>query len=160
MTRKVRNLAQVIQMAEDVNGKIKFAPTGILGKLSKWTDAEGDEVAGDANANGTIIVSLSIPASSRFICTSLVASVNITSVVNIAYGLIAAHTDIYHVDIKNAGATILITEETPIFVYNNSTTAAVTLLMIAPLTAKGLATNNAVTKFFHGFMGGLVIPNA
>ena len=159
MTRKVENIKQVIEMSEDVNGKIRFAPKGILGKVAYWSEAEGDEVAGDAAANGTTVVSLSVAATSRFICTSLMASVNIAAVLNIASGTLGTHVDIYHVDLQNAGSLVMVTEETPIFVYNNSTAAAVTLLMIAPQTAKGLATNNAVTKFFHGFLGGLVIPN-
>ncbi len=154
-----KNIQQTVEMAEDGSGKIKFAPKGILGKLAYWDEAEGDEVAGDANANGTIIVSLSVAAYSRFVCTSLVASVNIAAVLNIAYGIIGTHTDIYHIDLQNAGSLVMVTEESPIFVYNNTTAAAVTLLMIAPETAKGVATNNAVTKFFHGYMGGLVIKN-
>lgn len=146
-------------MAENAAGKIKYSPEGIIGKLAYWNEAEGDEVAGDANANGTIIVSLSVAAYSRFVCTSLVASVNTAAVLNIAYGIIATHTDIYHIDLQNAGSLVAITEESPIFVYNNTTVAAVTLLMIAPETAKGVATNNATSKHFHGYMGGLVIPN-
>lgn len=157
MTKDVNKLTQTIEMTESPAGKIEFARKDIIAKAAIWSEAEGDEVAGDAAANGTIIVSLSVPATTRFICTSLMASVNIASVLNIAYGVIGAHTDIYHVDLQNAGSLVAITENTPIFIYNNSTAAAVTLLMIAPLTAKGVATNNAVTKFFHGYMGGLLI---
>jgi len=157
MTKDVNKLTQTIEMVESVNGKIVFAPNNILGKANLWDEAEGDEVVGDAAANGTIIVSLSIGAYKTFICTSLVASTNIAAVLNIAYGLIAAHTDIYHIDLQNAGSLVAITENSPIFKYYNNTAAAVTLLMIAPQTAKGLATNNDATHYFHGYMGGIVI---
>ena len=66
------------------------------------------------------------------------ASSNIAAVLNIASGVIGTHVDLYHVDLQNAGSLVAVTENTPIFVYNNTTAAAVTLLMIAPLTAKGL----------------------
>lgn len=151
-----KNLYQTIEMAEDADGKIVFAPNGVMGKVNKWSDAEGDEVAGDANANGTIIVSLSIPANTKFACMSLMASVNIAAVLNVAYGLIAAHTDIYHIDLQNAGSLVAVTENTPIFVYDNTTAAAVTLLLLAPETAKGIATNNDATHYFHGYMGGIL----
>ncbi|KKL85929.1 hypothetical protein LCGC14_1949840 [marine sediment metagenome] len=159
MTRNVKNLTQTIEMTQNAAGKIKFAPKGLLGKAAYWKQAEGDEVVGDAAANGTTVVSLSIPAVSRFLCTSLMASTNIAAVINIASGVLGTLTEIYHIDLQNAGSLVMATEETPIFIYNNTTDAAVTLLMVVPLTAKGVATNNAANKYFHGFMGGIVIKN-
>lgn len=144
-------------MAEDADGKMQYAPVSAYGKAAHWTEAEGDEVAGDGNANGTTIVSLSVPANTRFACMSLMASTDVAAVLNIAYGTIAAHTDIYHIDLYSSLAQVAITEDTPIFVYNNSTSAAVTLLMIAPKTAKGAATNNDANHHFHGYMGGILI---
>ncbi len=156
MTKDVKRLNQVIQMSVSPDGKIVFSPDGLYGKANDWIEAEGDEVVGDAAANGTIVVSLSVAANSTFICTSLMASTNIAAVLNIAYGVIGTHTDIYHIDLQNAGSLVAITENSPIFVYNNTTAAAVTLLMIAPQTAKGVATNNAATKYFHGYIGGVL----
>lgn len=157
MTKKQRNLWPTIQMTENANGKIVYAPVSAYGKAAHWTEAEGDEVAGDAAATGTTIVSLSIPATTRFACMSLMASTDVAAVLNIAYGTLAAHTDIYHIDLFSALAQVVVTEDTPIFVYNNSTAAVVTLLMIAPQTAKGAATNNDANHHFHGYMGGVLI---
>jgi len=157
MTKDVNRLQQTIEMVESVDGKIVFAPNNLLGKAILWDEAEGDEVVGDANANGTVIASLSVGAYKTFICTSLMASTNIAAVLNIAYGLIAAHTDIYHIDLQNAGSLVAITEDSPIFKYYNDSAAAVTLLILAPLTAKGIATNNDANHYFHAYMGGIVI---
>lgn len=145
-------------MCENADGEMVYAPVSAYGKAAHWTDAEGDNVVGDAAVNGTTIVSLSIPATTRFACMSLMASTNISAMLNIAYGTIAAHTDIYHIDLQDAGGLVVITEDTPIFVYNNSTAAAVTLLMIAPRTGKGAGTtNNDANHYFHGYMGGVLI---
>lgn len=154
-----KNLYQTLEMTEDASGNVVIAPKGVYGKAAHWTEAEGDEVSGDGAANGTTIVSLSVPATSRFICMSLMASTDLPAVLNIAYGTLATHVDIYHVDIYSALATTIVTEDTPIFVYHNSTTAAVTLLMIAPKTAKGVATNNDANHQFHGYMGGVILED-
>lgn len=152
-----KNLYQTIKMTEDANGKITFAPDTIYGKIAHWDEAEGLEVVGDAAATGTTIVSLSIPALTRFACMSLTASTNIAAVLSISSGTLAAHVDIYNVDLQAAGSLVLITEDTPIFVYNNTTAAAVTLLMIAPLTAMGAGTNNDANHYFNGHMGGVLM---
>jgi hypothetical protein len=152
-----KNLYQIIEMSEDASGRITFAPKSVYGKMAHWKEAEGDEVSGDGVANGTIIVSLSIPAETQFACMSLMASSDLPAVLNIASGTIGTHTDIYHIDLYSAQGQVLITEDTPIFVYNNTTAAAVTLLMIAPQTAKGVATNNDVNHQFHGYIGGILL---
>lgn len=153
------NYVQTIEMTENASGRIVFAPKTAYGKAAHWTEAEGDEVAGDAAATGTTIVSVSVPATSRFICMSLMASTDVPAILNIAYGTLAAHTDIYHIDIYSAQAQVVITEDTPIFVYHNSTAAAVTLLMLAPQTAKGAATNNDANHHFHGYIGGVLLKD-
>ncbi|KKN90794.1 hypothetical protein LCGC14_0223770 [marine sediment metagenome] len=160
MTRKVRNLTQVIQMAEDADGKIKFGgqfPMDISARVAAWTEAEGLEVVGDGVANGTTVVSLSIATLTKFACMSISGSTNISAVIAIASGTLASHTDIYHIDLQNAGGFVAVTENTPIFVYNNSTAAAVTLLMLVPQTAMGAATNNDANHYFNGYMGGILI---
>lgn len=160
MTKDTKKLQQVIEMTEDPDGKIVYGshiPASVLARAAIWTEAEGDEVAGDGAANGTIIVSLSIAANTKFVCMSLMCSTDVAAILNIAYGVIGAHTDIYHVDLFSALAQVIVTESTPIFVYNNNTDAAVTLLIIAPLTAKGAGTNNDVNHHFHAYMGGILI---
>ena len=157
MTKDVDRLKQVIQMAESPSGKIEFAPNTVFGKANVWTEAEGLEVVGDAAANGTTIVSLSVGAYKTFICTSIAASTNIAAILAIAYGTLAAHTDVYHIDLQNAGSLVAVTEDSPIFKYYNSTAAAVTLLIIAPQTAMGAATNNDANHYFNGFLGGLIL---
>lgn len=147
----------MIEMTENPDGKITFANKGALGKAAHWTEAEGLEVVGDANANGTTIVSLSVPATTRFVCMSLSATTNISAILSIAYGTIASHTDIYNIDLQAAGSLVVVSEDTPIFVYNNTTSAAVTLLMHAPQTAMGSAANNDANHYFNGYMGGILI---
>ena len=161
MTKDVKRLQQIIEMKEDEDGKVVFGsqvPSDVLGRVAKWTEAEGDNIVGTGAATGDTIVSLSVAAYTKFACMSLVVSTNISAMINIAYGTLAAHIDIYHVDLQNAGSLVAVTENTPIFVYNNTTAAAVTLLMIAPLTGKGVAVdNNDANHYFHGYMGGILI---
>lgn len=160
MTKDTKRLTPIIEMVEDEDGKVVFGsqvPSTVLGRVAKWTEAEGDEVSGDGVANGTTIVTLSVAAYTKFACMSLMASTDVAAVLNIASGTLATHVDIYHIDLFSSLAQVIITENTPIFVYNNSTAAAVTLLIIAPQTAKGAATNNDVNHQFHAYMGGILI---
>lgn len=160
MTKDTKKVQQIIEMVEDADGKVKFGtqiPAGVLARVALWTEAEVDEKAGDGVANGTILVSLSIAAYTKFACMSLMASTDIAAVLNVAYGTLATHTDIYHIDIFSALAQVMVTENTPIFVYHNNTAAAVTLLIIAPQTAKNSALNNDANHHFHAYMGGILI---
>lgn len=160
MTKDTKKLSHVIEMAEDPDGKIVYGskvPAGVLGRVAIWTEAEVDEKAGDGVANGTILVELSIAAYTKFACMSLMCSTDVAAVLNVAYGTLATHTDIYHIDLFSALAQVIITESTPIFVYHNNTDAAVTLLIIAPETAKNSALNNDANHHFHAYMGGILI---
>lgn len=160
MGKDTKRLRQTIKMVEDPDGKIVYGsqvPASVLGRVAIWTEAEGNEVVGDAAATGTTIVSLSVAAYTKFACMSLMGSTNIAAMLSIASGTLAAHVDIYPIDLQNAGSLVAVTENTPIFVYHNNTAAAVTLLMIAPQTAKNIATNNDANHYFDGYMGGILI---
>jgi len=160
MSKDRKQLFKTIEMSEDPDGKIVFAssfPASVGGRVAVWTEAEGLEVVGDAAATGTTVVSLSVAANTKFACMSLMGSTNIAAILSISSGTLAAHVDIYSIDLQAAGSFVAVTEDTPIFVYNNTTAAAVTLLMIAPQTAMGAATNNDANHYFNGYMGGILI---
>lgn len=155
----------------DSAGKIADAMDGISGTVYYWkestTDAsatppEGLEVQGENNANGTPICYLTVTARKLFACTHLLFSTNIGAMARIGYGTWAAAAslvitaDKYIIDGQNVGAVCLITEKIPIFTYDNrASVSAVTLIMYAPHIAKGVDTNDAITKYFDGFFGGL-----
>lgn len=155
----------------DSGGKIADAMDGISGSAYYWTETstdadatppEGLEVIGSNHANGTPICYLDVTAGKLFACTHLLFSTNIGAMARIGYGTWAASAslvitgDIYVIDGQNVGSVCLITENMPIFMYDNREGEdAVTLIMYAPHTAKGVDTNDAATKYFDGFFGGL-----
>lgn len=148
-------------MSRDTHGKIMDAVDDLISALYYWTEAEGANVVGDAAVNGTTIVSLSVPATTTFVCTKMKGGTNISAALELAYGTIASHTNVDFIDLQNVGSYAEISDGmTPLFVYRNSTAAAVTLLMIAPQVGYGAGTtNNDANHYFYGFLGGLLIPD-
>lgn len=169
MGKDRKRLFPTMVYTRGADGKYELAVSDIIGATGFWIESdieagtEGAEVVGDADAFGTAICTLSISAGKYFICTNLMGSTNVGAMVYIAQGSIVtgvsgitAGEELYIIDLQNVGSNIIITETMPIFVYDNTASAAaVTLTMYAPETAKGVATNNDANHYFDGYIGGL-----
>jgi len=139
-------------------GKEAFALDDPLMKSYYWTQSKATETVGDAAANGTSLLTITVTAAKVFHCMSLMLSTNIGAMGRIGTGALGAMTDYYIIDVQNAGSTVIVTEDTPIFTIDNSTgTSDLTLRLYIPQTAKGVATNNAATKYFDAYVGGILI---
>lgn len=158
--RQFQHSVEVFQKARDGHGKEQYAVTDLISAAYYWTDATAEEVVGTNNANGTTVLSLSVPATTTFICTIVTASCNLAAFLKIGYGTIAGPpTDVCNFDVTPRGTCGYMTEKLPVFVYDNTTDAAVTLLIFAPHTAWNVADNDAITKYFNAFIGGLLVPD-
>lgn len=163
--RKEQRLINFRKMSRDANGKIKDAVDDLVGVLIYWAQSEfvapvTIEVQGDGVATGTELCVLSIPAGKTFVCCIAKCSSNIAAMVNIGHGTLvpAAMVDLDFIDIQNVGMGGVISDGfSPSFVWKNTTAAAVEIVMYAPQSAKGVATNNDINHWFHGFIGGLII---
>lgn len=149
-------MIQVLQKAKGADGKLKDAANDLISKHFYWKDSTpATETAGDGAANGTSLCTISISAYKRFICTHLMVSTDVGAVIRVGTGTIGSMTDIYPIDLMDGGGIVIITEDSPIFDYDNSASAsATTLRMYVPQTAKGVPTNNDTNHHFDAFMGG------
>lgn len=148
------------KLGKDFNGEVIEVVESIIDVAKLYTDGEGYEVAGDGAAVGTSICTLSIPDEAVFICTKAKFSTNVGALAYIGTGALAdPPTKYYFLDCQAAGEIIEFADDTgPLFVINNiGGTGALTLRMYAPQTAKGVATNNDITHYFDGYMGGILL---
>lgn len=157
--KDMNKLTQTFPMAENLNKQLVPAIMDVIGGASVFDQSAAEEIVGDANANGTSILTLSVGIGKVFICTIALASCNEGALVKIGTGALGAITDYYWIDCSNKGNNGAIAEgTTPLFVVDNSAgVAAIDVRMHVPQTAYGVATNNAVTKYFNGFLGGFEI---
>lgn len=144
-------------LSRGYDGKIADVGSTLIDNHKGWTQCTvGTETAGDAAANGTSITTLSIAGSSYFVCTHLAASTDVAAVLKVGTGTLASMTDVYFVDLYNSLSFVAVAEAMPLFHYDNtSSSSAVNLIMYAPQTAMGVATNNDANHHFYGFMGGI-----
>lgn len=152
-----KRLTNFRKISRGKRGKIADVGSSLIDNHKGWSQSTpGVEVVGDAAAIGTSICTLSIPAGKFFVCTHLMVSTNISAIILMGTGTLAAMTNIYIIDLQAAGAFVAISEDMPIFEYDNSAgAAAINLIMYAPQTAKNIASNNDVTHYFDGFIGGI-----
>lgn len=149
---------RIFRMTRDINGKEEDAVDDIVSKGARWTEGDEQEVVGDGNANGTEVCNLTIAAGKVFMCMSIMGSTNISAILILGTGTLGSTTDYYCIDLQNVGGVVIVTEETPIFIVDNSAgTSALTLRMYAPQTAMGVTTNNDANHYFNGSMGGVEI---
>ena len=144
------------------NKKLIEAVSGVVGASAYHIDAEGYNVRGDANANGTVIATLTIPAYNYFLCTEFLGTCNLAGVLWAGVGALATPpTDYDWIDLPNRGLHGKQAEvSSPLFVVDNSAGAtALTLNVYAPqIAVEALATNNDLNHYYYAKIGGLNIP--
>jgi len=149
----------VQKMVENAEKKLIAAVDDLAGVLAYWAQSTvGVEVVGDGVATGTSICTLSIPAGKTFVCCIAKCSSNVAAMVLIGHGTLAAMTNLDFIDVQNVGMGGCISDgQSPSFTWKNTTAAAVNIIIYAPQTAMGVATNNDANHYFYGFIGGLII---
>ncbi len=122
-----------------------------------------DEIVGDANINGTPIFIVAVPAGHKLILidlslnTKVAASTVVTVQSNIA-GVGGVETWLVVADAAGPGP-LQYYPRGPVVAYidNSIGVAPVYLVIYAPQTRAGLATNNAVTQFWSGTIRYIII---
>lgn len=140
---------EFIKMQYDRNGNIIPEPKSIE-FVAMASRAIADEIQGDGNANGTLILSIQIQNTQTIYITDLqlyskVAAATIYLVVSDTNGVGGSEQLLAVYDISNTSPLSKL--ETPIS-YSNLTGVDNYILIYAPQTRAGATTNNANTQYF------------
>ena len=158
------NERHVINYEETINQQRIPSAQGIIGATayftSKVTALLG--VVGDANANGTEILEINIPAGMVFACTLLQYACNEGRQIGVCTvpdaGVLGDgdQAEIYNFGDGNVGLHALKGEEQPIFIVDNSgSTVDIDMLVYAPKTIFNVA-NNPATAYFQAYIAGIL----
>jgi len=137
---------------------------GMIGATAYFTSAVTAllGVVGDANANGTEILEINIPAGMVFVCTLLQYSCNEGRQIGVCTVPDAGslgdgdQAEIYNFGDGNVGLHAIKGEEQPIFIVDNSgSTVDIDMLIYAPKTIFNVA-NNPATAYFQAYIAGLL----
>ena len=154
----------VINYEETVHQQRIVSGQGLIGATPYWAQ-QGTPllgIQGDANANGTEILEINIPAGHVFVCSNLWYSSNegrsiaICTVDDAQVLGHASQAEVLPFGSDNKGFHAALKEQNPIFVVDNSASLVdIDLLLYAPVTVFNIA-NNPVTSYFQAFMSGLL----
>jgi len=162
------NERHVIGYEETVNQQRIPSGQGLIGASAYWEDAVTAllGVVGDANANGTEILEIEIPAGYVFACSILQYSCNEgrqIGVCTVADAQVLAHgsqIERYVFGDNVVGFHAIKSDGQPIFVVDNSGSAtAIDMLVYIPKTVFNVA-NNPVTAYFQVYIGGIMYKGA
>lgn len=157
------NTMNVVMFTMTPEGLIKpdlFSnPELYIGTVQQLT---ADEVVGDGNANGTLILSVAVPVGRKLALLeasiySKVAASTVVIVASDTNGVGGTETWLKVMDQNNAGMLYSNNAIVNAFIDNSLGTAPQYLLIYAPQTRAGLATNNANTQFWSASIKYIII---
>jgi hypothetical protein len=147
-------------LSEDINGRTTNALNDGRAFLQNWVQGAADEVVGDANANGTLILAQALGAAQvlhvyNLMLTSKVANRTILVVNSNAAAVGGAEVILMA---HFFGPVELTGGNAPLFIIDNSAGAAgaANLVIYAPQTSGGAVGNNAATEYFAASFGGVL----
>ena len=149
---------------ETVNQQRIPSGQGLIGASAYWAQAVTVllGVVGDANANGTEILEIEIPAGYVFVCSILQYACNegrqigVCTVDDTTTLADASRAEKYVFGDNVVGFHAIKSDDQPIFVVDNSgSTVAIDMLIYAPKTVFNIA-NNPATAYFQAFIGGIM----
>lgn len=157
-----QNLIGIIEYEETPNKYRVPAVKGLLGASSYWTQEEAENVVGDGAADGTSLLTITIPANYHCIGVAAISMSNLQAIIRIGIGDLGDPPTTHYwiscpTPLEPFGA--MAEETTPVFVVASSASAQ-TLRMWVPQTGiAAIATNNDVNHYFYGFLGVLLIKD-
>lgn len=161
--REEQHSIEVFHKSRDKDGKEIYSITDILSASRYYQSDECENTVGDDNANGTLLLSITLADEEVFVCTDALGSSNLSAmlkvVVSDANAVGGTETDFYFIDCQNIGINGESKEaENPIFVHKNTSGAAEYILLYAPQIGWGAADddNNDALHRFYAKLGGYI----
>lgn len=163
----METIERALMKYEETVNKMRIpAAQGLIGGSAYWKDTPFKEIIGINNANGTELAELEIPAGHVFVCSLIQYASNegrSIAVCTVADAQVLGHasqSERFIFGDENIGIHALKSEDQPIFVVDNSAGAvAIDMLVYAPHTVLN-ATNDPVTSYFQGHLGGILYDGA